>query len=103
MGDEFVTKEVHAEFVKRIEAEETRQNRRLSEIDEELRELRKMATNIERLSISVETMAKELAKVVNTVEEIKDEPADNWRKAVWIVLGALIAAAVGYALRGVGL
>lgn len=98
--DEYVTKEVHAEFAKRIEAEEARQNRRLAEIDDELKEVRKMGANIERLSISVETMAKELTKVVNTVEEIKEEPADKWQKAVWIVVTALITAAVAFMLKG---
>lgn len=98
--DEYVTKEVHAEFAKRIEAEETRQNRRLAEIDDELKEVRKMGASIERLSISVETMAKELAKVVDTVEEIKEEPADKWQKAVWIVVTALITAAVAFMLKG---
>ena len=98
--DEYVTKEVHAEFAKRIEAEETRQNRRLAEIDDALKEVRKMGASIERLSISVETMAKELAKVVDTVEEIKEEPADKWQKAVWIVVTALITAAVAFMLKG---
>lgn len=98
--DEFLTIQVHEEFAKRIEAEEQRQNHRLNNLEDTMRQLtdltvavREMATNMAAMKDTLEAQGKRL-------EEIEKEPADNWRKAIWIIIAAVIGFGI-HALLGI--
>lgn len=98
--DEFLTIQVHEEFAKRIEAEEQRQNHRLNNLEDTMRQLtdltvavREMATNMAAMKDTLEAQGKRL-------EEIEKEPGQNWKKAVWIIIAAVIGFGI-HALLGI--
>lgn len=101
--DEYVRKEVHEEFARRIEDEENRQNHRLTILEDKIGNLAELTTSVKLLASNMETMAKEQTKITDRLEAIEAEPAENWKKAVWLVVAAVIGAAVAYLLRSVGL
>ena len=47
--EEALTRAEHNEFVKRIEAEEHRQNRRLAELEESTKQINLLVTSVEKL------------------------------------------------------
>ena len=51
-----ITRGEHIEFVKRVEDEEHRQNRRLEELEETVRQIQALTISVERLAISVQNM-----------------------------------------------
>lgn len=98
--DEFLTIQVHEEFAKRIEAEEQRQNHRLNNLEDTMRQLtdltvavREMATNMAAMKDTLEAQGKRL-------EEIEKEPGQNWKKAVWLVVAAVVGFGI-HALLGI--
>lgn len=98
--DEYLTIKVHEEFAKRIEAEEQRQNHRLNNLEDTMRQLtdltvavREMATNMAAMKDTLEAQGKRL-------EEIEKEPGQNWKKAVWIIIAAVIGFGI-HALLGI--
>lgn len=99
MSDELLTKAEHLEFARRMEDEESRQNRRLELLESAQRETRQLVISVEKMALSVESMAKELEHQGQRLDRIEAEPGDNWKRAVWIVVTALISAALGYFLR----
>lgn len=101
--DDYVTTAVHAEFARRIEAEEARQNKRLEVAEGKIEELQRMSAAIEKLAVNMDVMAKEQTKMVSRLDAIEAEPAEKWKKAVWVIVVAIISAAVAFILRGVGL
>lgn len=101
--DDFVT---HAEYVadiKRLEAEETRQNRRLDKLEETVTKINDLALSVRELAVNVSSMQGTLKAMTERLTDIEEEPGENWRKAVWLVVAAVIGAAVGAALRSVGM
>ena len=100
---EYVTKDRYEADLARIDAEENRQNARLASLDDAVKEIGNLAISIERLAMNVASMQKTLEAQTARLTQLEEEPGDNWRKAVWIVLAAIIGAAVGAGLRSIGL
>lgn len=97
---EFVTQEVHDEFARRIDEENTRQNHRLEALEQTVKEIQRLTISVERMAVSTEQMAKELAQQGQRLDAIEREPATKWKNAVWIVVSAVLAAAIGALMRG---
>ena len=90
-----ITRREYEETVKRVEAEEHRQNKRLDKLEESLQALTDLTVSVQKIAVSVETMQKELTEQGERLEKIEAEPGENWKKVVWIV----VAAVVGFALH----
>ena len=101
--DEYVSKAVHDLELSRVNDEQARQNKRLDILESKIENLADLTSSVKLLAANMEAMAKEQAKIGQRLDTLEAEPADKWKKAVWIVVTALIAAAVGYFLKGVGL
>lgn len=97
---EYVTIEVHNEFARRIDEENTRQNHRLSELEQTVKEINRLTVSVEKMATSMASMTEELKSQGKKLEQIEQEPADKWKNAVWIVISAVIAAGVGALLGG---
>lgn len=97
---EYITEEVHKEFATRVDAENQMQNQRIDKLEETVKEIQRLTIAVERMAVSMEAMTKEIASQGQRLDTIEKEPADKWKNAVWIVVSALIAAAVGALVRG---
>ena len=90
----YITREEHKEFARRLDAEEERQNQRLKLLEENVQEMQKTNVSLERLTLSVEIMAKELSKQGERLENLESVPAKDWNTLKAGIIGA-IAAAIG--------
>ena len=79
---EFVTLEVHTEFAKRIEAEDTRQNKRLERLEEGQMQISKLVTSVEVLATNIKTMSDEISKQGQRLEDIEAQPKKRWETVV---------------------
>lgn len=96
--EEGITRPEHEEFKKRIEDEEKRQNHRLDVMEERVNKLIDMQVSMAQLQVGINNITEDLKKLSAEVEAIKQAPADKWNKAVWIVVTAIITAAVTFGL-----
>lgn len=101
MADEYVTKAVHDLELSRVNDEQARQNRRLDIVEGKLENLAELTSSVKLLAANMDRMVKEQAKIGERLDDLEAEPAENWKKAVWVVVVALISAAVGFFLKGV--
>ena len=58
--DEYITRREHDEFVKRMDGENHRQNRRIELLEKTSQQISALAASVERLATSVENMLKNL-------------------------------------------
>ena len=93
---DFLLKSVHEEFVKRIEDENHRQNKRIEVIEDHVCEITKIATNVEKLAINMEHMVGELKDQGIRIKTLEDRDGEMWRKVVAYFLTSVISATVGY-------
>lgn len=103
MDENYVLKEVFEERMKATDAENERQNHRLSLLEQNGEMLNKLVVSVEKLAVSMDTMRKELEKQGERLDKIEDEPADKWRKLTWMVITAVVGAVIGYFLSKAGM
>lgn len=96
---EYITREEHEAVISRIDAEDSRQNQRIEKLEDAVQNIAKLTVSVEKLAVNMDRMVREQEKTANRLTALEQEPADNWRKAVWVILTALIGAAVGYLLH----
>lgn len=97
---EEITRGEYEEVIKRVEAEEKRQNTRLERLEESLATLTELTISVEKIATNIEVMQKELTKQGQRLEKIEQEPAENWKKVVWLVIAALVGFGL-HALLGI--
>lgn len=100
MPEEFVTLQVHNEFAKRIDAENERQNRRLSQVEDHLSMVQTLCVSYEKLAVNMEAMTKELAKQGQKLDDLEKKPAQRWDLVVTTVIAGIIGAVVTLITRG---
>ena len=98
---DYVTLEVHNEFEKRIEAENKRQDARISELEATVKEIQRLTINVEKLATNVGVMAEELKKQGQRLSEIEQKPGKRWDMAVGAVITGIIGILIGLVSAGI--
>lgn len=94
---EYIGRREHDEFVKRMEEEHMRQNKRIGIVEKALEQQNKLALAVEKMAINMESMLKEQQKQGEEIEEIRNAPIKNLNTFKSSVLSA-IGGAVGMAI-----
>ena len=92
--DSCITREEHEEFTKRMEAEHTRQNRRIELLEENVERLGRITSSVERLATNMEGMLKEQERQGERLDKLEGKPGENWNGMVKSILAA-IGSAIG--------
>lgn len=94
-----VSRREHQEFEarmkvehKRLDDENTRQNKRLEMLEQQLLGLSALTTSVEKLAVNVEVIGKELTRQGNRLEELESRDGERWRQAMGYMLAAVIGA-----------
>lgn len=99
MSEQYVTLEVHNEFVKRIDAEDSRQNKRIEIIEAKQAQISELVASVKVLAANVENIAKEINEQGNRLKEIEGIPKKRWETIVACIitgiLGAVLTALIG--------
>lgn len=90
----------HEEFAKRIDAENTRQNRRIEALEQSVDRFGRIASSVERLATNMEGMLKEQERQGERLDKLEGKPAENWNLVIKAVLTA-VGSAIGGGLIGV--
>lgn len=98
-----ITRAEHEEFVRRIEDEEHRQNRRLDIVEGNVSELMKLTASIERLATNMENMVKEQERQGDRLETLEARDGKKWRQASGYVVTTIIGIVIGYIFLQIGM
>lgn len=99
---EGITREEHNEFVKRVEDENHRQNRRLEKVEDLVVKVGDIAASVEKMAMSMQSMVSEQERQGKRLEKLESRDGEMWRKAVGYVVTALLGAVIGFALKQIG-
>lgn len=103
MEDKYLREEVHDEFVRRVDEHNARQDKRIDGLEERYRQIQDLNASVQRIAINIEVMAKELSKQGERLEAIEKEPAQNWKKFMWLLFSALIGGVLVIAGQHIGI
>lgn len=99
----YLPRKEHEEFAKRQDAENHRQNRRIEELEESVRQIGALATSVEKLALSMEGMLQEQEKQGKRLEVLESRDGEMWRKVTGHILTAIIGIVVGYIFTRIGM
>ena len=105
-----ITRAEHEEFVRRIKAEnerlsdeDRRQNHRIDELEEAVRQIGDLTASVKELAVSMKNMAKLQEQQGQDIEELKNRDGEMWRKVTGYVITAVIGIVVGFIFTQIGL
>ena len=101
--DEFLRVELHEEYAKRMEEEHRRQNHRINDIEDRLKENERLLRSVENLAESMKQMQAEQVKQGERLDALEGRDGEKWRKATGYVLSAIISIIIGFALGKIGI
>lgn len=94
MMEGYILRVEHEEFVKRIEDEEKRQNRRIEKLESATEQINALTIAVEKMATSTEAMAKELGSQGKRLDDLENVPGKNWTVLQTGIINA-VAAAIG--------
>lgn len=102
MEAEYILRQEHKEFAARQDAENTRQNKRIDLLEENVRQIQELAAAIEKLAVNMENMIKVQEQQAKRLEEIEGRDGEMWRKISGYVITAVIGIVVGVIFNKIG-
>ena len=83
---EWVSTEVFTETMRRIDAEDSRQNSRLTELEIAQKQISELITSVKVLANNMEQMAKEQIKQGVRLQVIEEKPGKRWETVVACII-----------------
>lgn len=101
--DSPITRAEHEEFVKRMEDEDRRQNRRIEILEESVQQFTSLTASVEKLALNMENMLKEQEAQGNRLEALEDRDGEKWRTVTSYVMTTVIGIMIGYIFTLLGM
>lgn len=98
-----ISREEHEEFSRRMEDEHKRISHRLTDLEETVRQIGALTASVEKLALSVESMAKTQTRQGERLEELENRDGEMWRKVSGHVLTTIIGAILTFVLMRIGI
>jgi hypothetical protein len=100
---EYVGREEHTEFARRIQEEEHRQNRRIELLEESVKQNTALTLSVEKLANNMKNMANEQMRQGKRLEALEGRDGDMWRTVVKYVLTTILGLVIGVVAMQIGL
>ena len=91
---EFLPRKEHEEFAKRMEEEHARQNKRITTLEDTVKQFTSLTISIEKMAINMENMLKEQKKQGERLDKIEIAPAEDFKQIKRTVATAIISTVV---------
>lgn len=98
-----ISREEHEEFCRRMEDEHKRINHRVADLEDTVRQIGALTASVEKLAVSVESMAKSQTKQETRLEKLEGRDGKMWRKVSGYVITTLVGAILTFVLMQIGI
>ncbi len=103
MDEDYIKLNDHEECVRRIEAENERQNKRIEALEETTKEINSLTVSVEKLAVNMQNMLTELTTQGSRLKTLEARDGDNWRKIVSAAITVIVGAVLGFLLSRLGM
>ena len=108
--DTRITRAEHEEFCRRMEAEnkrladeDKRQNHRIDELEDNVRQISSLAASTEKLAVNMENMLKVQEQQGERLERLESRDGEMWRKVMGYIVTAVIGAVITLVFTQIGM
>ena len=101
--DEFISRAEHEEFMRRLPPKTYPHNKRRGILEATVDKIGNLTVSVERLAMSVQTMAGELKAQGDRIEKVEGRDGEKWRTVTSHILTAIVGAIVAWGLSRIGI
>lgn len=101
--ENYIMREEHEEFCKRIEEEHKRINHRILSLEETTRQINELTISVKEMAISMKSMLEEQKDQGNRLEALESRDGEMWRKVIGYIATAIVGAVIGYIFKQIGM
>lgn len=101
--EDFITRDEHTEYAKRMDAENKRQNQRIHDVEEVVKEIHTMSNTLIRLCEKMSSMNNSIDALNADVDTLKARDGEMWRKVLAYIFTTVIGIVVGYIFKQIGM
>lgn len=98
-----ITRAEHEEFRRRLEDENKRQDTRIGILEDSVRQIGALATSVEKLAVSMQSMLKEQEKQGKRLEALEGRDGEKWRKVMGYIATVIVGIVLGYLFKRIGM
>lgn len=98
-----ITRAEHEEFRRRLEEENKRQDARIGILEDSVQQIGALATSVEKLALSMQSMLKEQEKQGKRLEVLEGRDGEKWRKVMSYIATAIVGVVLGYLFKRIGM
>lgn len=101
--DDAISRAEHEEFRKRLEEQNQRQDKRIALLEDSVRQIGALTTSVEKLALSMESMAKEQERQGERMEVLEGRDGEMWRKIVGYIITTVVGIVIGFIFTQFGM
>ena len=90
--DNFVSRKELDAIIKRLDAEDERENHRLNALEETVKHIHTLTASVEKLAVSIQNVVDELRRHSQRLETLEGREGEMWRKVIGYILMALASS-----------
>lgn len=87
---------IHEEFDKRISEEQKRTAKRVSVLEDTVKEISKLASSVEKMAINMQNMYDEQKEQGERLKTLENKDGDMWRSVTKQVVVCIVSAVIGF-------
>jgi len=103
MGEEFIGRQEHEEYVKRMEQEHKGINARIKDLEASVEKIVDLTIAVNNMANSIEAMVKEQKRQGEQIEAIESRDGERWRSVSSYVITAIIGIVIGFVFKQLGM
>ena len=103
MSEEFITRNEHEEFCKRMQDEHVRLSKRISEVKEMTQQINDLTISVQKLAVNMENMLNNQEEQEERIKEMESRDGKMWRQAVGYIVTAVIGIVIGFVFKQIGM
>lgn len=103
MGEDFIGRQEHDEFVKRMEQEHKGINARIKDLEASVEKIVDLTIAVNNMANSIEAMVKEQKRQGEQIKAIESRDGERWRSVSGYVITAIIGIVIGFVFKQLGM
>lgn len=96
--DEYISRNEHNEFCKRMEDEHARQNKRITLLENSVKEIGDLTASVQKLAVNMENMLTIQEEQGDRLKTLENRDGEKWRSISLYVITTIIGIVIGYIL-----
>ena len=103
MAEEYILRQEHEEFARRLEDEHTRLGKRISILEQNAQRITDLTVEIKELTLQIKTMVAEMGKHGERLDKLEARDGERWRQVTSYVVTAIAGAVVAFLMAKIGI